>query len=102
LDSLAKSDVTLHFTTKQSGSNLVLNTLLKNKTDKITFFASLAVVNEKSNQIFPLFWDDNYFSLLPGESRSISCTITKTSLKGQKVFLELSGWNIKTEKLEIK
>jgi exo-1,4-beta-D-glucosaminidase len=103
LNSLTKADVSLHYLTiKDPGNDLILTSQLTNLTDKTAFFASLAVINEKGNRVFPLFWEDNYFSLLPGESRSISCTIPKTSLKGQKVFLELSGWNIRTERVEIK
>jgi len=102
LNSFPKADVALRFTIKESGNDLILMPQLTNKTDKTAFFASVAVINEKGNRVYPLFWEDNYFSLLPDESRSISCTIPKTSLKGQKLFLELSGWNISTQRVEIK
>jgi hypothetical protein len=42
-------------------------------------------------RILPAYYDDNYFSLLPGESREIriECPPAK-----DKVRLDLSGWNI--------
>lgn len=42
-------------------------------------------------RILPVYYDDNYFSLLPGESRQVR--IECTASKG-KIELELSGWNI--------
>ena len=43
-------------------------------------------------RILPAYYDDNYFSLLPGESRQIR--IECATLKA-KIQLDLSGWNIR-------
>jgi hypothetical protein len=47
---------------------------------------------DTGERILPAYYDDNYFSLLPGESRQIR--IECAAPKG-KVQLDLSGWNIK-------
>jgi hypothetical protein len=35
-------------------------------------------------------WDDNYFDLLPGESRTISATVKPTT---QPIAIDVAGWN---------
>ena len=43
----------------------------------------------------PVFLDDNYFSLLPGEKRTISGTVPRAALGGEKLHLDVDGWNVK-------
>jgi exo-1,4-beta-D-glucosaminidase len=51
--------------------------------------------SETGNSILPVFWDDNYVSLLPGETRVISARFLKEDLKGETPIFRLSGWNVK-------
>ena len=43
----------------------------------------------------PVFLDDNYFSLPPGEKRMITGTIPRAALGGQELHLDVNGWNVK-------
>jgi exo-1,4-beta-D-glucosaminidase len=102
LNHLPKSAVKLSSISEIAENNLILTPQLENLTDKTAFFISLSVVNESGIRILPLFWEDNYFSLLPDESRSVRCTIPESTLDEQKLFLELSGWNIAPQRVEIR
>jgi len=42
--------------------------------------------------------DDNYVSLLPGETRIVSARFLKEDLKGETPVFRFSGWNVKSEK----
>ena len=42
-------------------------------------------------RILPVYYDDNYFSLLPGESREFRI---ETSVIADKPQLDLTGWNV--------
>lgn len=44
-------------------------------------------------EVLPVFWDDNYFSLLPGEIRGISARVATKRL-GKSLAVEVGGWNI--------
>ena len=55
----------------------------------------LIVGSEDGNSILPVFWNDNYISLLPGEKRELTAKIRKDKLNGQKPVLKLSGINLK-------
>jgi hypothetical protein len=45
------------------------------------------------NEVLPVLWDDNYVSLLPGESREINARyLTETKLP-TKMTLAIDAWN---------
>jgi hypothetical protein len=44
----------------------------------------------------PILWDDNYFSLLPGESREIDGVFAAEDLAGAAPVVEVGGWNIQS------
>jgi exo-1,4-beta-D-glucosaminidase len=41
-----------------------------------------------------VFWDENYFTLLPGEERTVSGYCHSSDLHGGAVKVTVSGWNI--------
>jgi exo-1,4-beta-D-glucosaminidase len=53
-------------------------------------------VNQGSGEeILPVLWEDNYFSLLPGEKRELSASYAADQLQGAKPVIELQGWNVR-------
>ena len=55
--------------------------------------AKLTLVDRAGKRILPAFYDDNYVSLLPGESRTIAIRYAaETPTDGPQV--ELRGWNV--------
>jgi len=102
LSKLAVSSLLVSCKTTKKGGDIVIHTLLSNPTDKVAFFTSLTLNDEKGVSICPVFWDDNYFSLLPGEKREISCSVSTKIIAKTKPQLLLSGWNIKSRLIGIK
>lgn len=45
-------------------------------------------------EVLPVWWDDNYISLLPGESRYISVHFRPQDLHGARPALAVDGWNV--------
>ena len=70
---------------------------VRNPSDHLAFQIHLSIVEEKSGEeILPVLWEDNYFSLMPGESREIAARYEMPlSVGGLK--LEVDGWNLDTE-----
>lgn len=64
-----------------------------NPTNKIAFFINPQII-KKGKEIFPGFWSDNYFSLSPNESTTVSVSIPNATIKDGKPQLALSGWNV--------
>jgi exo-1,4-beta-D-glucosaminidase len=68
---------------------------LKNPSSSVAFQVHLRVTRGKGgDDLVPIFWDDNYFSLLPGETKSVTATGDPDDLEGQDPILELDGYNI--------
>lgn len=68
---------------------------LKNPGDNLAFMVRLKLVRSGDGEmVVPIFWDDNYISLLPGEERTIEGYCLKKDLNGQQPELKVEGWNI--------
>jgi exo-1,4-beta-D-glucosaminidase len=83
---------------EETGAEHKVRVTLDNPTDTIAFFVNLDVIGRQTgNTVVPIYWDNNCFSLLPGESRTISGSFSSQDLQGEKPELRISGWNVKTQ-----
>lgn len=81
---------------EEDGQNVV-DVKVTNPTDKLAFFVHLAVTNGPGGEeVVPVLWDDNYFSLLPGESKAVKARLD-TSVDASALALEIGGWNIESD-----
>jgi exo-1,4-beta-D-glucosaminidase len=64
--------ITPRFTS--SGGTGTARVTLRNTSRAIAFFLRAQVVGRGGEEALPVLWDDNYISLLPGESRTITAT----------------------------
>ncbi|MCK4447649.1 MAG: hypothetical protein KAW56_11290, partial [Candidatus Marinimicrobia bacterium] len=49
---------------------------------------------KNSEVVLPVFWEDNYISLLPGESRHLQAHFSAKDLKNDRAKLVVTGWNV--------
>jgi len=83
----------------RDGGDMLVRVTLANQSEVPALEAKLTLVDRAGKRILPAFYDDNYVSLLPGESRTIAIRYAATTpADGPRV--ELRGWNIapQTEK----
>jgi exo-1,4-beta-D-glucosaminidase len=66
---------------------------LQNPSKSLAFFIHLKVNDNKGEEILPVIWEDNYFSLLPGEKREVSATYAELP-NNSKPSVEVGGWNV--------
>jgi hypothetical protein len=45
-------------------------------------------------RVLPVFYSDNYISLVPGESRSVTIEAAEADLKGESPRIVVDGWNV--------
>jgi exo-1,4-beta-D-glucosaminidase len=87
----SKSDVGKHTT----------RVTVKNLGNNIAFMVHLrATRNKGGTDVTPILWEDNYFSLLPGEQREVSATYSTAALAGDSAILEVEGFNIAPQTIE--
>ena len=106
LKKLPLVDLKTSYKTENRGKERIVRVKVENPTDKLAFFVHLAVTNgRRGDEILPVFWDDNYFSLLPHESREVCASFASKDLRGKAPAVEVGGWNIRSDyecaKLEV-
>ncbi|MGB7845833.1 MAG: beta galactosidase jelly roll domain-containing protein [Candidatus Acidiferrum sp.] len=95
LNSLPQVRLDLSFSTSQEGSMGVATVTAKNPTRSVAFQVHFRVTKGKGGEdLVPIFWDDNYFSLLPGEEKTISVSAEIDDLGDSDPILEIDGYNI--------
>jgi len=92
LNSLPPAKVNVKYHAEMTGEQTKMTATLHNAGNTIAFFIELKVSKKKSGEtILPVFWEDNYVSLLPGETRTIEATFSATN---DRAVLTLNGWNL--------
>lgn len=78
----------------RSGGDWEWQLALTNTTDQIAFFLELELVKDRTGEpVLPVFWNDNYISLLPHERRVLRVRFAQADLQGEKPRVTLTGWN---------
>lgn len=87
--------VKLNVTSKsgRSGKDYATHVTVENPGKSLAFFVHLKVMDKNGDEILPVVWEDNYFSLMPGEKRDITALYARES-KNSKPFVEVDGWNV--------
>jgi exo-1,4-beta-D-glucosaminidase len=81
--------------TKRKDGDETARVTLINPSGSLGFFIHLQIKGQPSGQgVLPIIWQDNYFSLLPGERREISATYTVKDLDNESPSLLVEGWNV--------
>jgi exo-1,4-beta-D-glucosaminidase len=89
--------VTLTVKTKASkqGPLTKLTIELSNPSPDLALMAELRVVRDASDElVLPVFFDDNYITLLPKETRKISAVLMTEDLTGETPQIRVRGWNV--------
>jgi exo-1,4-beta-D-glucosaminidase len=93
LSTLPKVKLNVTSKTEHAADNLVTHVTIENRTKSIAFFNRLKLTGEKGEEVLPVIWQDNYFSLLPGEKREVTATYRAKSLGAAKPAVVVEGWN---------
>jgi exo-1,4-beta-D-glucosaminidase len=75
------------------GTNSV-STTLTNSTSTLAFQIRVRVTDSSGNEILPVFWTDNYITLLPGESRAVTATYFNNGRVPTGAKVQVDGFNI--------
>jgi exo-1,4-beta-D-glucosaminidase len=68
---------------------------LENTGPSLAFFVHLAVRRGPGGEeVLPVLWEDNYVTLLPGETRELAATWAAKDLAGAEPVLTVDGWNV--------
>jgi len=86
---------------KENGK-YTLTVEVENPSSTLAFFVNPKILKNSSKlMVLPVFWDDNYFSLLPKEKKLVKVEFMEKNLGGDAPLLVIDGWNIKHEQIEL-
>lgn len=73
----------------------VANITVSNPSRTLAFFIRLQIKQgHEGRDVLPIIWQDNYFSLAPGERKQITATYELRDLGKAIPFLAVEGWNV--------
>ena len=96
LNSLPEVNLTAS-TGRHSGNSLTVT--LRNASTTPAMMIRLNLVADNGEQVLPVYYDDNYFHLMPGEERTVNVAWNNADARGQEPFVELTGFNVKQRTL---
>jgi len=100
LNKLPETDLDCTVATKEADGKKYFEVELKNTSKMLAFFNRLKLIDTKTGELAkPAFYSDNYFSLLPGESKKVNIEIAISHIT-DNTQLVLRGFNVKEKVLQ--
>lgn len=73
----------------------VLTVTLRNPSSHVALMTHLQLHQKKSGKrVLPVFYSDNYISLVPGESATVTIEAATKDLQGDQPLVEVDGYNV--------
>ena len=94
LQGMAPAALRMTATPRQSGENTLLDVTVTNPTQTIALLTHMQLHRKSDGaRVLPAFYSDNYLSLTPGETRTITVEAKTSSLSGGPLLL-VDGYNV--------
>ena len=92
LNAMPPAEMAVACEAELQGEKGTIAVTLTNRSEKIAFFVELTLLDDTTGTpVVPIFWQDNYVSLLPNEERVLTVSFDPAVAKGA---LRLRGWNV--------
>ncbi len=95
LNRMPAAEIACSLSYMSDGGTMTCRVVLENKSSVIAFFVHADILDEKSGDpILPVYWSDNYLSLLPHEKRILIARIPGEEAAGKTPLLRVRGYNL--------
>jgi exo-1,4-beta-D-glucosaminidase len=95
LQDLPKATVKASMTVSNAANESAARVTVENTGSGLAFLVRLRLLKGQDGaEVLPVFFDDNYISLLPGEKREIKVHVRKSDLGAAKPVLAVDGFNV--------
>ncbi len=102
LNKLAPTDIEVKIAEHKTTTHYTAQLKLKNESDNISLLNKIKLKDVLTGEsILPVFYSDDYISLLPGESKTITIRVEKKYLENKHANLHLEGWNTNAKVLQL-
>jgi exo-1,4-beta-D-glucosaminidase len=90
---------------RERDNKMKAHVTVENVSSTLGFAVRLQIKRSRdAEEVLPILWEDNYFTLLPGEKRKLTALYSVKDLGRRDPMLVVSGWNVelKTQALVAK
>jgi hypothetical protein len=95
LNSLPTVALEIEASRRDSSHKCLIGATVHNPTKSVALMAHLQLRKAHSGQrVLPVFYSDNYVSLLPGETKTLSIEAASADLGDEAPVLAVDGWNV--------
>jgi len=95
LQKLAPITLASEYTVEDRGTEKAVQVTMKNPGPRLAFFVRLSVhKGAEGDEVTPTYWQENCFSLLPGEEKTVTGVLASEDLEGAEPFVRVAGWNV--------
>ncbi|MDE5622596.1 MAG: glycoside hydrolase family 2, partial [Alistipes sp.] len=75
LVNLGRVDLEPEVAVEPAGREYRITVTLRNRSEQVSFFNHLLLRDARGEVINPVFWSDNFVTLFPGESRTLTAVV---------------------------
>lgn len=93
LETMPQVRLDAQVTQKNAGGERVLTVTLRNPTTHIALMAHVQLRRGLGVRVLPVFYSDNYVSLAPNETKTITIRAAESDFYGQSAKIVVDGWN---------
>jgi exo-1,4-beta-D-glucosaminidase len=96
LSNLPKVELDYSFAAQKTSDEIELTVEVNNPNDLLAFFVEFQLLDKSTGEpVLPVFWDDNYISLLPGEKRKFFGKVGSKNVDSGNLQVLMQGINVK-------
>lgn len=97
LNEMKSAQVKTKYKVREEGEWYFIDIELKNTSGMIAFFTQLQFLDNKGKPVRPSFYSDNFYSLMPNESKRFTIETAKNKITGKGYQLVVKGWNLNSQ-----
>ena len=101
LGTMKKTELTTKCMVIQTEGNYKVELMIRNPTNRIAFFTRLQLLDADQKPVRPSFYSDNFFSLLPGETKHVAIETAILPISGKGYTILVNGWNVPSKKYQL-
>jgi len=94
LSTMKKTSLTTRSSVTKKGDNCFVELDLKNDSKTIAFFTQIQLLDKEKKPIRPSFYTDNFFSVLPGESKHVTIETGNHFFEQSGTTVIVKGYNV--------
>ena len=94
LQTMPSTNINVTATRSDSLGHTYLTTTLTNPTGNLALMSHMQIRRSDGSRVLPAFYGDNYITLLPGESRTVTIDVITANLNGSNPVIAVDGWNV--------